>query len=115
MTKEIKIDAKGQKLGRLATKIAIVLNGKDSPDFAPNKVADVRVVVENVNALDISQSALDNKEHQRYSGYPGGRRVLKWKEVVDKKGFAELLRVAVKGMLPKNKLQERRLKNLIIK
>ncbi len=115
MSKEIKIDAKGKKIGRLATEIATILNGKSSPDYAPNVVSDVKVVVENVNDLDISQKKLSEEEHQRYSGYPGGRRTLKWKEVVEKKGYAELLKVAVKGMLPKNKLQDRRLKNLIIK
>jgi len=115
MNREINIDVKGKKLGRVATEIAMILTGKNSPDFAPNKVADVKVVVENVDGLDISQKRLNEEEHQRYSGYPGGRRVLKWKEVVEKKGVAELLRVAVKGMLPKNKLQSKRMKNLIIK
>ena len=115
MTRELKIDAKGQKLGRLATYIASVLSGKDSPDYAPNKVAAVQVIVENVEELDISEKKMDSETHERYSGYPGGRKVLSWREVAEKKGVAELLRLAVKGMLPKNKLQDKRLKNLIIK
>ncbi len=115
MTKEVKIDAKGKSLGRLASQIAITLTGKDEPDFAPNKVADVNVVVENVDELKITDKKLDAETHERYSGYPGGRKVIKWKDVVKEKGVAELLRVAVKGMLPKNKLQDKRLRNLIIK
>ncbi len=115
MTKEIKIDAKGKKLGRLATEIAMILMGKNEPDYTPNKVVDVKVYVENVADLDITDKKLDNETHERYSGYPGGRKVLSWREVAERKGYAELLRLAVKGMLPKNKLQDRRLKNLIIK
>jgi len=115
MTREVKIDAKGQKLGRLATSIAMTLMGKDSPDHEAHKVADVKVEVENVSELDISDKRLESETHESYSGYPGGRKVRTWKEVAEKKGYAELLRAAVKGMLPKNKLQDRRLKNLIIK
>ena len=115
MTKKLTIDAKGKKLGRLATQIASILNGKDSPDYAPNKVADVEVTIENVNELDITDKKMDSKTHDRYSGYPGGRTELSWREIAEKKGVGELLKLAVKGMLPKNKLQDRRLKNLIIK
>ncbi len=115
MTKEVKIDAKGQKIGRLATKIAMTLMGKDSPDYEANKVADVKVLVENVSDLDVSDKRLESETNESYSGYPGGRKVRTWKEVVENKGYAELLRIVVKGMLPKNKLQDKRLKNLIIK
>ncbi len=115
MKKQVTIDAAGKKVGRLATEIASILNGKTTPDYAPNKVADVEVTVENVEQMDIPQKKMDNLTHQRYSGYPGGLKITKWKEVVDKKGYGELLKVAVKGMLPKNRLQSKRLKNLNIK
>ncbi len=112
MTKQIKIDASGQKLGRLASRIAKTLMGKDRPDYAPNKVVDVEVLVENVDKLDINDKKLDNETHERYSGYPGGRKVFSWREVAEKKGYFELLRVAVKGMLPNNKLKDKRMKRL---
>ncbi len=115
MTKKITIDANGQKLGRLATKIASILMGKDSAEYMPNLVVDVKVEVVNADKLDINPKKMAENVHQSYSGYPGGRKVKTWAQVVEKKGVAELLKVAVKGMLPKNKLQDRRLKNLIIK
>ena len=114
MTNEIKINAEGKKLGRVATEIAHVLLGKDSTDFAKNKVADVKVVVDGVNSMDISEKQLSEKEYQRYSGYPGGRKVKKMKEVVEQKGFTKILESAVYNMLPANRLRKPRLKNLII-
>ncbi len=112
--KQYKIDATGKKLGRLASEVAFVLLGKNSPDFAKNKVAEVEVVVENAQALDISDKKRDQKQYDRYSGYPGGRKVFTMKEVIEKKGYAEIIKMAVLRMLPKNKLQKRRIKNLIV-
>ena len=112
--KQYKIDATGKKLGRLASEVAFVLLGKNSPDFAKNKVADVEIVVENAQALDISDKKRDQKQYDRYSGYPGGRKVFTMKEVIEKKGYAEIIKMAVLRMLPKNKLQKRRIKNLIV-
>ena len=109
------IDAKGKKLGRLASEVAVLLMGKNSPDFQKNKVADVKVNIENASELDISEKKLDNKEYQRYSGYPGGRKVRKMKEVIDKKGYGEVVEKAVYGMLPANKLRAKIMKNLEIK
>jgi len=108
------IDATGKKLGRVATEVASVLLGKDQTDFAKNTVAQVVVTVDNASKLDISAKQLTTKEYQRYSGYPGGRTVLKMAQVVDKKGYAELIRSAVYNMLPANRLRKPRLKNLII-
>ena len=112
--REYKIDATGKKLGRVATEIAHVLNGKDRTDFAKNIVADVIVTVDNASKLDISDKQLAEKNYQRYSGYPGGRTVLKMGQVVNAKGFSEIVRSAVYNMLPANKLRKPRLKNLII-
>ncbi len=114
MTNQLKIDAKGKKLGRLATEIAHILLGKDSTDFAKNKVADVNVVIDGVNSMDISEKKMNEKKYQRYSGYPGGRKVKLMKQVVAQKGFAETLKSAVYNMLPANKLRKPRMKNLII-
>lgn len=109
------LDATGEKLGRLATKIANLLMGKNTSDFTRNKISDVKVEVDNVSKLDISKKKLEQTGYNRYSGYPGGRRTEKMKEVVGKKGQKELLRRAVRGMLPTNKLRPRLMKNLIVK
>lgn len=108
------IDASGRKLGRLASDVATKLMGKDSVDFKHNQVADVSVTVENAASLDISDDKLDNKEYDRHSGYPGGRKIETARDVVDSKGYSELIRRAVRGMLPKNKLQDPTMKNLTV-
>jgi len=112
---EYKLDATGEKLGRLATKVAGLLMGKNIPDFVKNAVVGAKVEVENVSKLDISKKKLEQTGYNRYSGYPGGRRTEKMKEVIEKKGQGELLRRAVRGMLPTNKLRSKLMKNLIIK
>jgi large subunit ribosomal protein L13 len=112
---EYNLDATGEKLGRLSTKVAILLMGKNITDFQKNVVADVKVNISNVSKLDISSKKMEQKEYSSYSGYPGGRKVRKMKAVVQKKGQAELVRKAVRGMLPANKLRPVIMKNLIIK
>lgn len=109
------IDATDRKLGRLASEIATILMGKNRVDFARNKVADVSVTVENASKMDITEEKLDTKEYDRHSGYPGGRKVETARDVVQKKGYSELIIRAVRGMLPKNKLQDPTMKNLVVK
>ncbi len=82
---QYKIDAKGKKLGRIASDVAALLMGKNDPNFQRNQVANVKIEIENVSEMDIDTKKLDNKEYQRYSGYPGGRKVRKMKEVIEKK------------------------------
>ena len=112
---EYNLDATGEKLGRLASKVATLLMGKNSPDFQKNVIADVKVNVGNISKLDISSKKMEQKEYNSYSGYPGGRKVGRMKTVVAKKGYAELMRKAVRGMLPANKLRSELMKKLIIK
>ncbi|MBU1557897.1 50S ribosomal protein L13 [Patescibacteria group bacterium] len=112
---EYTIDAKGKKLGRIASEAAILLMGKNTPDFQKNEVPSVKVNIENSSDLNIDDKKLDNKEYQRYSGYPGGRKVRMMKEVIAKKGYGEIVEKAVYGMLPANKLRAKMMKNLIIK
>lgn len=112
---EYKLDAKDKKLGRLASEVAILLMGKNKADFAKNKLADARVVVENTSKLDIDIRKMKGKEYQKYSGYPGGRKVTSMEKLVEKKGYTEIFRKAVYGMLPSNKLRPLMMKNLIIK
>jgi len=113
--KEYKIDVAGKKLGRVASEIAMVLMGKDTPEYTPNVLANVQVLVEGVNDLSFGDKKLTEKEYQRYSGYPGGRKVFTMASVVESRGAAEVLRKAVYGMLPNNKLRKSRMKQLIIK
>ncbi len=111
---EYNIDAKREKLGRIATQAAVLLMGKNIPDFQRNTVADVKVKIKNVSKLDVSKKKMKQKEYSRYSGYPGGRKVEKMEKVVQKKGHAEIVKKAIRGMLPVNKLRSKMMKNLII-
>jgi len=113
--KEHNINVKGKKLGRVASEAAMILMGKDMPDYTPNKVANVKVTIEGVSELAFTDKKLSDKEYQRYSGYPGGRKVFNMAHVVESHGAAEVLRKAVYGMLPANKLRKLIIKNLIIK
>jgi large subunit ribosomal protein L13 len=114
MKKEYTIDAKGGKLGRVASEVAKLLIGKNLTTFVRNSHPDVSVNVINASQLDVSDKKLREKTYARYSGYPGGLTKEKMARTVEKKGFSEALRKAIKGMLPKNKLQTPMLKNLII-
>lgn len=111
---QYKIDAKGKKLGRLASEATSILTGKNMTDFAKNKVFDVKVLVENVSKIDIPESRL-GKVYRSNSGYPGGLKERTMKQIIEKKGKGALLRMAVLGMIPNNKLKSRIIKNLIIK
>lgn len=108
------VDAQGKRLGRLASEIAVLLMGKNMPGFEQNQMADVHVTVNNASLLDISQKKKDSKTYDHYSGYPGGRKVQTMSKVIADKGYATVLRNAISGMLPKNKLRERMLHNITI-
>ncbi len=109
------IDASNRKLGRVASEVAILLMGKNTPNFAKNIVADVKVVVMNASKLDIPETKKETKEYKLYSGYPGGLRHVKMKDALNKKGIAEVFRKTVYGMLPTNKLRSKMIKNLTVK
>ncbi len=108
------IDAAGMTLGRLSTEVAKVLLAKNSTSFAKNFTAKVKVQVVNAGKLKITGDKMKQKTHKRFSLYPGGLKTPSWSEVVSKKGYKELVRHAVEGMLPKNSLQKERMKNLKI-
>jgi large subunit ribosomal protein L13 len=109
------IDAKGRVPGRVATEAAVLLIGKNKVDYARNKVPNVEVEVLNVGALSLEAKKLKAKSYYRHSGYPGALKSESMQQVVDKKGAKEVLRRAVYGMLPKNKLRPRMMKNLKIR
>lgn len=113
MKQEIVIDAKGKPLGRLASAIAHALRGKGTVDFVPHAPTIPRVVVLNVDAIAISDKKLQANKLWRYSGYPSGRHETKWREVA-KKDKRILLQSAVKGMLPKNRLQKEMMHSLVM-
>jgi large subunit ribosomal protein L13 len=112
--KKVNLNAEGESLGRLASKIAAILNGKDNVEFVKNKVLDVEVNVTNASKLKVTGKKMEQVVHKSFSGYPGGLKQVPLKRVVVKKGYSELIKHAVRGMLPKNKLQDIRMKNLII-
>ena len=112
-TKLHTIDATGKRLGNLATEVATILMGKDQPDFSRHLVADVKVEVKNVSKLDIPEKK-KTEIYQSYSGYPGGRRVETLDHLAKRRGYAEIVRRTIGGMLPDNKLKKLLLKNLVI-
>jgi large subunit ribosomal protein L13 len=107
------VDAEGQTLGRLATRIADVLRGKTKPQYTPHIDTGDFVVVVNAEKIGVTGKKLDQKRYYRHSGYPGGLRSRTLREQLERRP-TEVLRVAVKGMLPKNKLASAQLTKLKI-
>jgi large subunit ribosomal protein L13 len=97
------VDAEGQTLGRLATQIADVLRGKRKPAYTPHVDTGDFVVVVNAEKIQVTGNKLDQKMYYRHSGYPGGLKERSLREQLERRP-TEVLRKAVKGMLPKNKL-----------
>ncbi len=107
------VDAKDKVVGRLASKIAMVLMGKHKPQYTPHVDAGDFVVVINASRVRFTGRKWEQKCYYRHSGYPGGLKVKKAKELLESKP-EEILRHAVRGMLPKNNLGRRLLKKLKI-
>ncbi len=108
------IDAQAKKIGRVSTQAAKILMGKTSTAYAPNVVPDVEVRIVNAGKADVSEKKKAEKVYRRYTGYPGGLIDTSLKRMIEKKGMSEAFRIAVKGMLPKNKLQAQYMKNLVV-
>ena len=107
------IDASKATVGRIASVIAVYLTGKNREDYVPNIDCGNYVVVVNVDKLKYSGRKAEYKTFERYSGYPGGRKVIKVKGLIKDNPKLVLLH-AVKGMLPKNRLQQNYLNRLKI-
>jgi large subunit ribosomal protein L13 len=107
------VDAKGQTLGRLATRIADTLRGKRKPEFTPHIDTGDFVVVVNAEKIAVTGNKRENKIYYRHSGYPGGLRERTFAEELERRP-TEVLRKAVKGMLPRNRLARRQLTKLKI-
>ncbi len=111
---EYTLDAQNKKLGRIASQAALILMGKNRTDYVRNAIPTVKVKIVNAGKLSMTNKKMEEKVYKNYSGYPGGLRERTMKKAAADKGFREVLRIAVKGMLPTNKLRPRMMKNLII-
>lgn len=109
---DYKIDAANKILGRLASEIATLLRGKNDPRFDPSRSLGNTITVSNVDKIRVTGKKLDQKLYRRHSGYHGGLKEEKLQEII-KRDASIALRRAVLGMLPKNKLRSRFIKNLI--
>ena len=107
------VDAEGKTLGRLATQIADTLRGKRKPQFTPHVDTGDFVVVVNAEKIQVTGNKLDQKRYYRHSGYPGGLKSRTLREQLDRRP-TEVLRIAVKGMLPKNRLARQQITKLKI-
>ncbi|MFA7142095.1 MAG: 50S ribosomal protein L13 [Candidatus Paceibacterota bacterium] len=106
------LDAKDKPLGRLATEIALLLRGKNKPDFMPNKDSGNVVVVRNIKDIKFTGNKLLTKTYFKHTGYIGSEKFIPMKKIYEKDQGKELLRRAVLGMLPKNKLRDKQIKRL---
>jgi large subunit ribosomal protein L13 len=107
------VDADGLTLGRLATRIADTLRGKRKPEYTPHVDTGDFVVVVNAEKIAVTGNKLDQKRYYRHSGYPGGLRSRTLRQQLERRP-TEVLRTAVKGMLPKNRLARHQLTKLKI-
>jgi large subunit ribosomal protein L13 len=105
------VDASGQTLGRLATQIADSLRGKRKPEYTPHIDTGDFVVVVNAEKIRVTGNKLEDKLYHRHSGYPGGLRTRTLRDMLERRP-EEVIRKAVKGMLPRNRLARQQLRKL---
>ena len=107
------IDAEGKTLGRLSTQIADLLRGKRKPTFTPHVDTGDFVIVINAEKVSVTGRKRTEKLYHRHSGYPGGLKTRTFEEMIDRKP-EDVIRLAVKGMLPRNRLSRRQITKLKI-
>jgi large subunit ribosomal protein L13 len=107
------IDAEGQTLGRLATEIARLLRGKNKPQSTPHVDTGDFVVVVNAEKVVVTGKKAEQKVYRRHTGYPGGLREMSYEVMLERKP-TEILRKAVRGMMPKTRLGRQQLRKLKI-
>jgi large subunit ribosomal protein L13 len=105
------VDAEGQTLGRLATQIADALRGKRKPTYTPHIDTGDFVVVINAEKISVTGGKLHSKLYHRHSGYPGGLKTRTLNDMLERRP-EEVIRIAVKGMLPRNRLGRKQLTKL---
>jgi len=109
--KTIRIDATGKVLGRLAAEVALILQGKKDVDYAPNKEPSNVVIVSNMDKIKVTGNKMEDETYFKHTGYLGNDKHTPM-NVIFKKNPGQLLKFAVNGMLPKNRLRDRHLKRL---
>lgn len=109
------VDAKGRVPGRVATEVAVLLMGKNRVDFTRNRIPEVEVEVISSSQMSLAVKKLKNKMYSSHSGFPGNLKRQAQGRLIETRGSREVLRRAVYGMLPKNKLRARMMNNLKIK
>lgn len=109
--KEYTLDAKGKVLGRLATEIAVLLRGKNTPNFLPRITPENIVKVANTDLIKFTGKKLKQKFYRHHSGYPGGLKSAKLEDLFAKDSRL-VLKQAVYGMFPKNRTRDKTIKNL---
>ena len=110
--KIITVDAENKPLGRLAVEVAVLLRGKNKPNFVPYKDMGDTVLVKNIDKMKFTGNKLENKNYFRFTGYLGNMKQTTLKEFLIKRGPKEVLRTAVMGMLTKNTLRPKQIKRL---
>jgi len=110
----VTIDVEGQSLGRIASRIAVLLQDKHKAQYSPNKVGDTFVIIENLSKIKpFKVTKLKTKIYYKHTGYIGHLKETNLADMWEKNPM-RVLKTAVRGMLPKNKLRDKRLKRLII-
>ena len=107
------VDAEGKTLGRLSTQIADLLRGKRKPTYPPHVDTGDFVIVVNAEKVSVTGNKRTEKLYHRHSGYPGGLRTRTFEEMIERKP-EDVIRLAVKGMLPRNRLSRRQITKLKI-
>lgn len=105
------IDARGQRLGRLATEVATILRGKHKPTYTPHVDTGDFVIIINASEIELTGDKLNQKKYRYHTGYPGGLKEVDYKTLLSKKP-EKAIEVAVKGMLPHNRLGRKMFKKL---
>lgn len=107
------VDAEGEILGRLSSKIAMIIRGKHKPEYTPHVDCGDNVIVINADKIKLTGNKLTDKTYVRYTGYPGGQRFISPKELLEKHPH-RIVEKAVRGMLPKTKLGKQLYTNLFV-
>lgn len=107
------IDCKNKRLGRIATEIALILQGKKNPSYDPSKEGDDRAIIKNIDDLEVSGDKEEKKIYYSHTTQIGHLKERSYKKVVAVRGKQWVLRRAVERMLPKNRLRARRMKHIV--
>ncbi len=114
MERKLTINATGMRVGAIASRAATFLMGKDAPTYSKHAPVETFVTITNAGNMWLSPKKLLQKTYKRYSGHPSGLKVTTQAALIAAKGPEEVLRIAVRGMLPRNRQRPRMLKRLTV-